>query len=81
MISRVVRSGRAKKLGAGVRGRTIYVTMNGDLQFKPIKVLVNNRTTPDLTHLKDEIGKKVKAYTVETITKVSHSSTTSSPSG
>ncbi|EGD79006.1 hypothetical protein PTSG_11815 [Salpingoeca rosetta] len=69
-VQRVIRSGRAKKLGAGVRGKTIYVTMNGDLQFKPIKVLVNNRTTPDIEHLYDEIGKKVKAYTVETITKV-----------
>lgn len=70
MVSRVVRSGRAKKIGAGVRGISIHVTMNGDLQFKPVKILVSQRTTPDLTHLKDEIGKRVKAYTVETITKI-----------
>eukprot|EP01147_Barroeca_monosierra_P007865 gene7865-686_t len=67
---RVIRSGRAQKLGAGTHGKTIYVTMNGDLYFHPVKVLVNNRTTPDLFHLYDEIGKKVAAYTAETVTKV-----------
>eukprot|EP00055_Hartaetosiga_balthica_P008040 m.28757 g.28757 ORF g.28757 m.28757 type:complete len:647 (-) comp6087_c0_seq2:263-2203(-) len=60
-LQRVVASGRAKKLAFGVRGLSITVTLNGDSNFKPVRILINRRVVPDFIHLFDEISKKFRS--------------------
>eukprot|EP00056_Hartaetosiga_gracilis_P010143 m.148755 g.148755 ORF g.148755 m.148755 type:complete len:656 (-) comp13263_c1_seq2:106-2073(-) len=67
---RVVASGRAKKLAFGVRGHSILVTLNGDVNFKPVRILINKRTIPDFVHLFDEITRKFRQQMPVIITRL-----------
>jgi Ca2+-binding EF-hand superfamily protein len=55
---------------AAAHGKTITVALNGNFTFTPVKIVLNGRNNRSLVTVLDEIGKKFRKVSVETVTKL-----------